>query len=306
MTIYTKSVTQHVSAIFSLSTTEICILNDYGKNGPLSRNSINLVDSKKRQAARQIDKLFEDGYLHLIKKTPYRNKKKFLKLFGLSLKGFFLSLNDQKIDENYLFKQFILLFPDDLKIPIIKFLRLSIAEFILYHKSIGLKIESITDLSKYTKEIIYDYDLIVNKNDIMLLQKIHNDMIIIDDIRDILRDYETFDGEESEDGSFSHSGLDDFEISFIEDTLESEKNYSTKEHIKYEFLINFWPYVIDELGKGTDIEHELENISDDIPPFGLSEYEEDFKEFTSQKSSMFMVQWQLRKLDYTKSYSLSF
>ena len=85
-----------------------------------------------------------------------------------------------------------------------------------------------------------------------------------------------------------------------------EKNYSTKEHTKYEFLINFWPYVINELGKGIDIENELENISNDMPPFGLSDYDEDFKEFTNQKRSMIMNQWRLRKLNFTKSYSLSF
>jgi len=306
MTIYTKSVTPGVSSMFSLNKTEICILNDYGKNGPLFRNSINLAGGKKRQASRQIDVIFEKGYLHLVKKKPYRNIKKFTKLFGLSLKGFFSSLNEQKIDENYLFKQFISLFPDDLKVPVSKFLKLCIAEFILYHKSIGLKIDGIIDLSKYVKDLIYDFDLIVDKHDKLILEKIHNDMIIIDDIRDILRDYETYNEEDDLDILFSHSGLDDFEISFIEDKLEPEKNYSTKEHTKYEFLINFWPYVINELGKGIDIENELENISNDMPPFGLSDYDEDFKEFTNQKRSMIMNQWRLRKLNFTKSYSLSF
>ena len=291
MTIYTKTVTPGISKIFSLKDIEIYILNDFGKNGPLFRNSIDFIERKKRQASRQIDSLFNQGYFYLVEKKPYRNAEKFTKLFGLSLKGFFPSLSGQKIDENYIFKKFVELFPDDLKILVKEFLILCVLEFVLYHKSIGLKIDGIYNLPKYVKEIIYDFDLIVNKHDKLLLEKIHNDMIIIDEIRDIIHDYETYDGE------------DDFEKSFMENELEI--NHSTNEHIKYEFLINFWPYVLDELGKGNNIESELENISDGVPPFGLSEYKEDFKEFIHKKSSMIIKQWQLRKLNFIPD-SLSF
>jgi len=279
MTIYTKSVTSGVSKLFSLEKSDIDILNHYGNYGPTLRNSINLQDKSKRQVARQIDLLYEQGYLHLIKKRKYRSSDKFLKLYGLSLKGFIVSLNKQKIDNNYYFKKYILLFPDEFKTPVTKFIKLLISEFILYHKSIGLKIESIYFMSKYLREIIYDYDLILNKDDVDKLKKIHDDMVIIDDIRDLITDVKTYDGDE---------------IS------------STKEHIKIEFLINFWPYVLDELGQGTDIEYELEHISDDVAPFGLSNYEEEFTDFANQKKSMIMQQWSLRKLNFIKDFSLSF
>jgi len=279
MTIYTKSVTSDISKLFSLEKSDIDILNHYGKYGPILRNSINLQDKSKRQVARQIDLLYQQGYLHLIKTRKYRSSDKFLKLYGLSLKGFIVSLNKQKIDDNYYFKKYISLFSDEFKITVMKFTKLLISEFILYHKSIGLKIESIHFMSKYIREIIYDYDLILNKNDMDKLKKIHDDMIIIDDIRDLVSDVEIYDGDEP---------------------------HLTKEHVKIEFLINFWPYIIDELGKGTDIEYELENIFDDVLPFGLSNYEEEFTDFANKKKSMIMQQWSLRKLNFTKDFSLSF
>ena len=87
---------------------------------------------------------------------------------------------------------------------------------------------------------------------------------------------------------------------------DGDEPHLTKEHVKIEFLINFWPYIIDELGKGTDIEYELENIFDDVLPFGLSNYEEEFTDFANKKKSMIMQQWSLRKLNFTKDFSLSF
>ncbi|MDA1346212.1 MAG: hypothetical protein O3C48_03245, partial [Crenarchaeota archaeon] len=138
------------------------------------------------------------------------------------------------------------------------------------------------------------------------LKKIHDDMIIIDDIRDLITDIKTYDGDEPDEYYFSHSGLDDFEESVIEEMFEDDESHPTKEHIKIEFLINFWPYVIDELGRGTDVESELENISNDVPPFGLSDYEEKFTDFANQKRSIIMEQWSLRKLNFIKDYSLSF
>lgn len=275
MTIYTKSVTSDVSKLFSLSDSDIDILRHYGKHGPTLRNSINLQNKSKRQVARQIDLLYQRGYLYLIKSKKYRSSNKFIKLYGLSLKGFIISLNDQNVDSNYYFKKFVSLFSGDLQLLVKKYIKLLISEFILYHKSIGLKIDSIYFMSKYIREIIYDYDLILNEADIDKLKKIHDDMIIVDKIRDLITDIEMYDD-------------------------------PSKEHIKIEFLINFWPYVIDEIGKGTDIERELENISDDLSPFGLSEYIEDFKKFSKEKNSMILKQWQLRKLDFTKAYSLSF
>ena len=131
-------------------------------------------------------------------------------------------------------------------------------------------------------------------------------MIIIDDIRDLITDIKTYDGDEPDEYYFSHSGLDDFEESVIEEMFEDDESHPTKEHIKIEFLINFWPYVIDELGRGTDVESELENISNDVPPFGLSDYEEKFTDFANQKRSIIMEQWSLRKLNFIKDYSLSF
>ena len=306
MTIYTKSVTSDISKLFSLEKSDIDILNHYGKYGPILRNSINLQDKSKRQVARQIDLLYQQGYLHLIKTRKYRSSDKFLKLYGLSLKGFIVSLNKQKIDDNYYFKKYISLFPDDLQILVMRFTKLLISEFILYHKSIGLKIDSINLMSKYIREIIYDYDLILNEIDKDKLKKIHNDMIIIDDIRDLITDIKTYDGDEPDEYSFSHSGVDDFEESIIEEILEDDQPHPTKEHIKIEFLINFWPNVIDELGNGTDIEYELENISDDVPPFRLSDYEEEFTDFANQKKSMMMQQWSLRKLNFIKDFSLSY
>jgi len=308
MTIYTKSVTSDVSKLFSFEDDDsnVEILNNFGKYGPILRNSINLQDKSKRQVARQIDSLYEQGYLYLIKSKKYRSSDKFLKLYGLSMKGFIVSLNKQKIDDNYYFKKYISLFPDEFKIPVTKFTKLLISEFILYHKSIGLKIDSIHFMSKYIRKIIYDYDLILNESDMDKLKKIHDDMIIIDDIRDLITDIKTYDGDEPDEYSFSHSGVDDFEESIIEEMFEDDQPHPTKEHVKIEFLINFWPYVIDELGNGTDIEYELENISDDVPPFGLSDYEEEFTDFANQKKSMIMQQWSLRKLNFIKDFSLSF
>ena len=96
MTIYSKTVTPDIFDMFSLQESDFAILNHYGKYGPTFRNSINLQDRSKRQVARQIDLLFDQGYLHLIKSKKYRSSNKFTKLYGLSLKGFFASLHKKK------------------------------------------------------------------------------------------------------------------------------------------------------------------------------------------------------------------
>jgi hypothetical protein len=310
MSIYLNTViTSGSKVLFELPDDDFFILSEFGKIGETYRRKINIGRLEQRQISRRCDVLYEKGFLHLIKSTPYQNQShKKIKTFGLSLKGFLSScyVRQSNLNNNYYFKKYISLFPSDLQKPVKQFLTLHIAEFLLYHKSLKLQIKNLDNLSLYIRNIIYDYDLILNHDDKIKLEKIHNDMVIIDDIRDIISEYKILDGEEPSDVSFSHLGLDDFEISFIDDELESGKNYPTKEHIKYEFLINYWPYVIDELGKGTDVECELENISDDAPPFGLSEYGEDFKEFAAHKRSMIMSQWQLRKLDFLKSYDMSF
>ena len=58
--------------------------------------------------------------------------------------------------------------------------------------------------------------------------------------------------------------------------------YYPRESIKYEFLINFWPYVIDEIGKGTNLISQLDSVSEKSPPFGLMSYEENINDFYKQ------------------------
>ena len=309
MSIYINIVISGTSeSLFGISDDEIYILSEFGKIGETYRRKINIGRLKQRQISRLCDSLQKREFLYIIKSKSYQNQShKKIKTFGLTLKGFLASLaiKQSNLDNNHYFKKYLSLFPTDLQQPIKKFLGSYIAEFFLYHKSIGLKINNVKNLSQYIKDIIYDYDLISNEVDKDKLKKIHENMIVIDDIRDLITDIKTYDGNEPDEYSFSYSKLNDFEESFIEDMDEFDKTKPMKEHVKIEFLINFWPYVLDELGKGNNIESELENISDGIPPFGLSEYKEDFKEFTRKKSSIIIKQWQLRKLNFIPD-SLSF
>ncbi len=316
MTIYTKSVTSNVSDIFSLKKSEFHILNHYGEHGPVFRNNVNLTQElSRRHTARQIDTLFDQGYFHLIKSHQYRNKNKFTKLYGLSIKGFFASLNEKNMHNNYFFKKYLSFFPEKLKKPVKNFLSLCIAEFILYHKSIGLKIDNIHDMSKYVKEIIYDYDLITNKDDLKKFEKIDDDFSVIDEIRDIITDMradEPKEPEKPDEYDIDYFRLDPIEKYFIEDRIDDMMDdhnrdyYYPRESIKCEFLINFWSYVIDEIGKGTNLESELDNVSEKSPPFGLASYEENINEFYKEKQSAIMTQWLKRKLNFEPTITWSF
>lgn len=319
MTIYSNTVTSKTSDILSLKEFDIQILNHYGKHGPVFRNSIHSQSFSIRQTARKIDTLFDQGYLYLIKSQKYRNQNKFTKLYGLSIKGFIASLNKKNIYDNYIFKEYISLFPNELKYSIKKFLSLCIAEFILYHKSIGLKIDNIYDMPKYIKEIIYDYNLITNKDDLKKFEKIDNEFSVIDEIRDILKDIKSDEPNEPDEPDVyvsSNSGLESDEY-FVQEQIVDNLNEEMKddyehdyhyprESIKYEFLINFWPYVIDEIGKGTNLEPQLDNVSEKSPPFGLPSYEENIDEFYKKKQSMIISQWMKRKLNFEPTISLSF
>jgi len=316
MTIYTKSVTTNVSNIFSLKESDFHILNHYGENGPVFRNKVNLTQElSRRHTARQIDTLFEQGYLHMIKSHQYRNQNKFTKLYGLSIKGFFASLNKKNIQDNYFFKKYLSFFPEELKKPVKSFLSLCIAEFILYHKSIGLKIDDIHDMSKYVKEIIYDYDLIINKNDLEKFEKIDDDFSVIDTIREIIEDMKADEPKEPEkpdEYDVDYFRLDPIEKHFIQGRIEdmmgdyNRDYYYSRESIKCEFLINFWPYVIDEIGKGTNLELELDGVSEKSSPFGLISYEENINEFYKKKQSAITTQWMKRKLNFEPKVTWSF
>ena len=310
MSIYVNTVISSASrSIFKLNDDDLFILSEFGKIGESKRTKINIGTIKQRQISRKCDVLQKLGFLYVVESKPYRNQPhKEIKTFSLSFKGMLASfaIKQSNIENNYYFKKYVSLFPKNLQNSVKKFMSLYIAEFLLYHQSIGLEIINIQNLLKYIKDIIYDYDLILNEVDKDKLKKIHDDMIIIDDIRDLITDIKTYDGDEPDEYYFSHSGLDDFEESVIEEMFEDDESHPTKEHIKIEFLINFWPYVIDELGRGTDVESELENISNDVPPFGLSDYEEKFTDFANQKRSIIMEQWSLRKLNFIKDYSLLF
>ncbi len=302
MSIYVNTVISSASRnLFKLNDDDLFILSEFGKIGESKRTKINIGTIKQRQISRKCDVLQKMGFLYVVESKPYRNQPhKEIKTFSLSFKGMLASfvINQSNINNNYYFKKYVSLFPKNLQNSVKKFVSLYIAEFLLYHKSIGLEIINIQNLLKYIKDIIYDYDLILNETDMYKLKKIHDDMVIIDDIRDLITDVKTYDGDEPDEYYFSRSGVDDFEESVIEEMLKDNLPHPTKEHIKIEFLINFWPYVIDAIGKGVDIESELENISNDEPPFGLTDYDEDFDTFTEEKKSMIMKQWSFRKLNF--------
>ena len=268
MSIYINTVISSTSkSLFGISDDEIYILSEFGKIGETYRRKINIGRLQQRQISRLCDSLQKKGFLHIIKSKPYQNQAhKKIKTFGLTLKGFLAScaIKQSNPDNNYYFKKYLSLFPTELQQPIKKFISLYIAEFFLYHKSLGLQFTNLINLSQYIKNIIYDYDLILDVDKIKL-EKIHNECYVIDNIRDLITDIKIIDGDKQH---FSYSAFDDFDESVIDDMIESDETEPMKEHVKIEFLINFWPYVLDELGKGNNIESELENISDGVPPFG--------------------------------------
>jgi len=209
-------------------------------------------------------------------------------------------------------------FSEEFQIPVKNFLRLCIIEFILYHKSIGLKIDDIRDMPKYIKDIIYDFDLISDRVDKIKFKKIDNDFSVIDEIREILTDIkanEPIEPDEPNQYVSTNSRLEPDEYfaqeQMIDDLNEEMRNdyesdyYYPRESIKYEFLINFWPYVIDEIGKGTNLISQLDSVSEKSPPFGLMSYEENINDFYKQKQSMIINQWSKRKLNFEPAISFS-
>jgi hypothetical protein len=115
-----------------------------------------------------------------------------------------------------------------------------------------------------------------------------------------MRAYEPNEPDEPNEYSTSGSDYEDVWDEYNDDY------YYPRESIKYEFLINFWPYVIDEIGKGANLESEIEGVSEKSSPFGLETYEENINEFYKKKQSAIMTQWLKRKLNFEPTISLSF
>lgn len=282
MTIYKNQVIKsYCREVFKLENIDFQILGEFAKKGETYRNRIQLAYLSERQVARRINKLNELGFLHLVKSTQYRDSKKKNKIFGLSFKGFFASLSIVELEKNYLIKKFLKEIDLEIHKNMIEFLKIYVLEFLIYHKELGISLEKTKDLSTYVREIVYDHSLIeYSSKSRNYLETIENEIEIIDEISDQITDLRTseerdiFDPEE-------------------EGYVESEAN-------KHEFLINFWPNLLDEIGKGKNLERELLGFSYDVRVFDIKDVKLDIKKEHEKKFITMQEQWLKRKMNFTK------
>lgn len=282
MTIYKNQVIKsYCREVFKLENIDFQILGEFAKKGETYRNRIQLAYLSERQVARRINKLNELGCLHLVKSTQYRDSKKKNKIFGLSFKGFFASLSIVELEKNYLIKKFLKEIDLEIHKNMIEFLKNYVLEFLIYHKELGISLEKTKDLSTYVREIVYDHSLIeYSSKSRNYLEIIENEIEILDEISDQITDLQTseerdiFDPEE-------------------EGYVESEVN-------KHEFLINFWPNLLDEIGKGKNLERELLGFSYDVRVFDIKDVKLDIKKEHEKKFITMQEQWLKRKMNFTK------
>jgi|APSaa5957512493_1039668.scaffolds.fasta_scaffold21782_2 hypothetical protein len=267
---------------FSLDKTENHILEHIGKNGPLNKNQVGKGISnrspykKVKQIGRDIEKLKKKGFLHITKSRKIRNLKRKEKLFGLTFKGFLAIFEKIKLEDNYLFQKYLLLLNEDSNKSVTKFIRLYIKEFLLYHKGIGFRLDDVNDLSNYIRRIFYDHSSIkYDSNSQKELKNIKNNEGVIDEIRDAVQDIETYD----------HVDVD---------------NDRLYEFEKYEFLINFWPNVIENLSENKDMKKDILKLEQDQSPVNLEHSTEDIDREIKQKGIDMHYQWRKRKLNFQK------
>lgn len=272
---------------FSLDKTENHILEHIGKNGPLNKSQVakgisNRSPYKKvKQIGRNIEKLKKKGFLHITESRKIRNLKRKENLFGLTFKGFLAIFEKIKLEDNYLFQKYLLLLDEDSNKLVTKFIRLYIKEFLLYHKGIGFRLDDVNDLSNYIRKIFYDHSSIkYDSKSQKELKNIKNNQGVIDEIRDAVQDIKTDD----------HVDID------------SDRLY---EFEKYEFLINFWPNVIEDLSENKDMKKEILKLERDQSPVNLEHSTEDIDREIKQKRIDMHYQWSKRKLNFVEPITWS-
>jgi hypothetical protein len=274
-----KKVSRQHSSFF-LDKTEKHILEHIGKNGPSNICQVGKGISRRspyksvRQIGRDIKELVIRGFLQITKSKKIRNLDRKENWFGLTFKGFIAIFEKIKLEDNYLFQNYLSLLDQGLDESVTKFITLYIKEFLLYHKGVGLRLDDVNDLSNYIRKILYDHSSIKYNQKLQNeLKEIKNNENIIDEIIDTVQDIKTHD----------HVDLDN-------DILyEFEKN---------EFLINFWPNVIEEVSKGIDIKNKIWKLEQNQSPVNLDYATEDIVREHKQKMKEMHIQWSKRKLNF--------
>jgi hypothetical protein len=272
--------------VFKLENMDLYILGEFAKKGATYRNRIKLAYLSERQVARRIGELNKMGFLHLVNSTNYKNSNKKNIIFGLSFKGFFASLSIIDIEKNYLVKKFLKEVDSEIHANMIEFLKNYILEFLIYHKELGITLEKSNDLATYVREILFDHSLIKysSKSENYLII-IENEIGIIDEINDQISDLETSEERDIFD--------------------PDEEGYVESEANKHEFMINFWPNLLDEIGKGKNLERELLGFSYDERIFDIKDVKLDIKKEHKKKLETMQSQWGRRKLNFSKPFTFS-
>lgn len=276
-----QAIKSYCREVFKLENVDFHILGEFAKKGETYRNRIKLAYLSERQVSRRINELNELGFLYLVKSTSYKDSKKKNKIFGLSFKGFFVSLSIIDLEKNYLIKIFLKEVEGEIHKNLVEFLKNYILEFLIYHKELGITLEKTNNLATYFRDILFDHSLIeYNPKSKNILKSIQNETEVIDEIQDQISDLET-----SEEGDIFDPENEGY--------IESEAN-------KHEFLINFWPNLLDELGKGGNLERELLGFSYDDRVFDIKDVKLDIKKEHEKKFITMQEQWSKRKMNFTK------
>ena len=162
-------ISKSLKQVFTLDDYDFYILGEFAKKGEGYKYGINIAALKNRAIGYRVDKLYEKGFVHVIKSTPYRNiKGQYTRIFGLTSKGFIASLRTKNIKINYLTKNLLdNIENQELKNITLDYIKSDLGYFLKHNELRGMILDNIKDISSWFNE--YDNHFGFSKESKMIL-----------------------------------------------------------------------------------------------------------------------------------------
>ena len=162
-------ISKSVKQVFTLDNHDFYILGEFAKRGEGYKYGLNFTEISDRQIARRVDRLYDKGFVHVIKSTPYRNiQGQYTKIFGLTSKGFIASLRTKNIKINYLTKNLLdNIENQELKNITLDYIKSDLGYFLKHNELRGMILDNIKDISSWFNE--YDNHFGFSKESKMIL-----------------------------------------------------------------------------------------------------------------------------------------
>lgn len=137
--------------IFPINEKELAIIEKIARDGEMYRKDISLGRVQKKQTARVVERLAGKKFLHITESKLYRNMKgKYVKKFGLTLKGTLASATKVNTADNYLVKTYLNEIKDTkLRLAVSNYIKSDISIFFRLNRVLGLIIVNVPDMVQW-------------------------------------------------------------------------------------------------------------------------------------------------------------